>query len=102
VAAYVLISVESQRRHLYARLRCAFATSLNLYTHVLLLLIMLQFRYAGAKGMLTLCNDMPAGQHLALRPSQIKFESDHRVIEVNLLLNNAVTYITLHHALLLI
>eukprot|EP00953_Heterococcus_sp_UTEX-ZZ885_P025182 13694-Heterococcus_DN1.PRE.4 len=38
-------------------------------------------RYAGAKGMLTLCPDMRAGRQLELRPSMIKFESPHRMLE---------------------
>ncbi|KAG0191239.1 hypothetical protein DFQ28_000680 [Apophysomyces sp. BC1034] len=41
----------------------------------------LQFRLGGAKGVLTLCNDL-VGRKVQLRPSQIKFQSSHYMLEV--------------------
>eukprot|EP00953_Heterococcus_sp_UTEX-ZZ885_P034465 17845-Heterococcus_DN1.PRE.10 len=46
--------------------KCDESTVLCVCAHMLLL-VLLQFRYAGAKGMLTLCNDTPAGQDLMTR-----------------------------------
>ncbi|KAI9027116.1 RNA dependent RNA polymerase-domain-containing protein [Phycomyces nitens] len=40
-----------------------------------------QFRLAGAKGVLTVANGL-SGRKVKMRPSQIKFDSDHLVLEV--------------------
>lgn len=41
-----------------------------------------QIRYSGAKGMLTLHPDLGHGDQMRLRPSMLKFESAHEVLEI--------------------
>lgn len=48
-----------------------------------------QFRMGGAKGTLTTCPDMK-DDTLALRPSQEKFDSSHRMLEINRLSTRSI------------